>query len=190
MFSIASQSEAEKILSSLALGFSADPFIRWLYPEPHAFLEHFPRVMNLHGGRAFEHGTAYRNEDCTACALWLPPDVHPDEMQLVAYLEKTVAQEKHKRMFAMFEQIGHFHPQDPCWYLSEVAVDPAYQGKGLGSSLLKVCLKKCDSDGRPAYLESTNPSNLPLYKRMGFEQIGLIETDRAPPLFPMLRPPA
>jgi hypothetical protein len=69
----------------------ADPFIRWLYPEPHEYLEHFPQVMNLHGGRAFDHASAYRNEDHTACALWLPPQVRPDEEQLVEYMEKTVA---------------------------------------------------------------------------------------------------
>lgn len=190
MFRIADPSEAKEVLSGLTLGFSADPFMRWLYPEPDAFLKHFPRVMNLFGGRAFDHGAALRNDACTAVALWLPPSVHPGEENLVACFKETVAPEKHRALFATFEQMDHFHPVDPCWHLAFIAVDPLRQGKGLGSDLLAASLKQCDADGRPAYLESTNPSNLSLYQRYGFEQIGLIETDGAPPLFPMLRAPA
>ncbi|SEK38594.1 Acetyltransferase (GNAT) family protein [Roseovarius azorensis] len=190
MFSIADRSRASEIFSGLTLGFANDPFMRWLYPEPGAFLEHFPRVMNFYGGRAFDHGGAYRNDDSTAAALWLPPEIYPDEERLVACFEETVAPEKHDALFATFKQMDRFHPQDPCWHLAFIAVDPVRQGKGLGSALLEASLKQCASDERPAYLESTNPENLSLYRRFGFEQIGLIETDKAPPLFPMLRAPA
>lgn len=190
MFSIASRSEAGRVLSGLTLGFAADPFMRWLYPEPGAFLEHFPRVMDLFGGRAFETASAHRNEDCTAVALWLPPGVHPHEEQLVTCFEHTVAPEKLEALFATFEQMDEFHPDYPCWHLAFIAVDPAQQGRGLGAALLEASLEQCDRDGSPAYLESTNPANLSLYRRFGFERIGLIETDDAPPLFPMLRPPA
>jgi hypothetical protein len=38
-------------------------------------------------------------------------------------------------------------------------------------------------------MESTNPANIPLYRRHGFEMIGQIQVDDAPPLFPMLRRP-
>ena len=189
MFSIANRSEADEVLSGLALGFAADPFMRWLYPEPLAFLNHFPRVMNLFGGQSFEHGSAYRNEDCTAGALWLPPNVHPDEERLVSCFEETVAPKKHQALFATFEQMDKFHPMHPCWHLAFIAVDPARQGKGLGSALLEATLTRCDAEETPAYLESTNPANISLYRRYGFEQIGMIETATAPPLFPMLRTP-
>lgn len=190
MFSIANRSEADQLLSGLALGFVADPFVRWFYPDPSVFLKHFARAMDFFGGRAFEHEAAHRNEDCTAGALWLPPGVHPDEKRLIRCFEKTVAPDKQGALFATFEQMDRFHPKDPCWHLAIIAVDPARQGKGLGSALLEASLRQCDSDGKPAYLESTNPANLPFYRRFGFEQIGLIQADQAPPLFPMLRPPA
>ena len=188
MFSISNRSEAGQVLSGLTLGFAADPFVRWLFPEPDAFLANFPRVIDLFGGRAFEHGTAYRNENFTAAALWLPPGVHPDEEGLVTCFKETVAAEKLDGLLAVFEQMGRYHPNDPCWHLAFIAVDPARQGKGLGSALLEESLQQCERDGRPAYLESTNPANLSLYGRHGFEQIGLIEAEGAPPLFPMFRP--
>lgn len=187
MFKTSDRSEASNVLSSLALGFAADPFMRWLYPEPGAFLSNFLRVMDFFGGRAFDHGSAFRNHDFSASALWLPPGVHPDEEQLVACFEQTVTQDKHDALFETFGQMDKYHPDEDCWHLAFIAVDPVRQGKGLGSALLEACLERCDEDGRPAYLESTNPANLSLYKRHGFEEMGLIKADQAPPLFPMFR---
>jgi len=187
MFMKSDRSEAAKVLSGLTLGFSADPFMRWLYPEPEDFLSHFPRVMDFFGGRAFDNDGAFRNDDFTAGALWLPPSIHPDEEQLIACFEQTVAPEKHDALFATFGQMDEFHPEEDCWHLAFIAVDPLRQGKGLGSALLEAGLRRCDEDGRPAYLESTNPANLSLYKRLGFVEMGLIKADQAPPLFPMFR---
>ena len=190
MFDIAIRSEAERVLTGMTLGFVADPFMRWLYPEPGEYLAYLPRALDLYAGRAFENGSAYRNEGFTAAALWLPPGVHPDEDTLGAYLEETVAPDKHAALFAALELMDRFHPTEPCWHLADIAIDPAHQGRGLGTALLTACLDMCDDDGRPAYLESTNAANLTIYKRFGFEQIGLIEAGQAPPLFPMLRRPA
>ena len=187
-FGISSRAEMDSVLSCLALAFSADPVVRWVYPEPAAFLAHFPRVADLFGGGAFDHAAAYRNDDFTAVALWLPPGVHPDEERLIPHFEKTVAAEKLDRLFSLFDQMARYHPEGPCRHLTFIAVDPARQGKGLGAALLEEGLRQCDRDGIPAYLESTNPANLSLYRRHGFEQIGLIEAEGAPSLFPMLRP--
>jgi hypothetical protein len=38
-----------------------------------------------------------------------------------------------------------------------------------------------------AYLESTNPRNVSLYQRHGFEALGTIQKGSSPPLIPMLR---
>lgn len=49
-------------------------------------------------------------------------------------------------------------------------------------------LAACDRDGAPAYLESSNPRNIALYRRCGFEILGTIHAGSAPPVTPMLRP--
>jgi hypothetical protein len=41
----------------------------------------------------------------------------------------------------------------------------------------------------PAYLESTNPRNIPLYRRHGFEPTGAIRSGSSPTLVPMLHRP-
>jgi len=69
-----------------------------------------------------------------------------------------------------------------------IGVDPVRQGRGLGSALLEAGLARCDAEGAMAYLESSNPKNVPLYERYGFEVLGVIEPEDFPPLTPMLRP--
>jgi ribosomal protein S18 acetylase RimI-like enzyme len=48
-------------------------------------------------------------------------------------------------------------------------------------------LKAVDRDGLIAYLESSNPKNISLYQRHGFEVIGEIQSGSSPVLRPMLR---
>jgi ribosomal protein S18 acetylase RimI-like enzyme len=189
MADISNRSEADRVLNCLTLGFATDPLARWIYPDPADFLAHFPRLVNYVAGRAFERGSAYRNEGFTAAALWLPPEAHQDEEGLLAHLEQTVAPEKLGALIATFEQMDKFHPAEPCWHLAFLATDPAFQRMGLGTALLTATLKRCDDEGMLAYLETPNVVNQSLYRRFGFEQIGMIDVAHAPPVFTMLRRP-
>jgi ribosomal protein S18 acetylase RimI-like enzyme len=88
----------------------------------------------------------------------------------------------------VFEAMDEYHPDDPCWYLPLIAVDPAYQGNGFGSQLMKHALNRIDEDGLLAYLESSNPRNITLYERQGFEIMGQVQIGGSPPIHPMIRP--
>lgn len=81
-----------------------------------------------------------------------------------------------------------FHPEEPHWYLAMIGVDPSRQGRGLGSALLKAALRVVDEAGAPAYLESSNPRNTPLYERFGFQVMGKVAPGDFPGLEPMWRP--
>jgi ribosomal protein S18 acetylase RimI-like enzyme len=83
--------------------------------------------------------------------------------------------------------MGAFHPAHPHWYLPMIGVDTGQQGRGVGTSLMQHALAACDDDRLPAYLESTNPRNVPLYERFGFEAIDIIRSGEAPPIIPMYR---
>jgi ribosomal protein S18 acetylase RimI-like enzyme len=49
--------------------------------------------------------------------------------------------------------------------------------------------ERCDRDGLPAYLESSNPRNISLYQRHGFEVVGRIQAGTSPVMTPMYRKP-
>ena len=101
--------------------------------------------------------------------------------------EAHAAKDRVGEMMQVFEQMDRYHPKEPCWYLPLIGVDPAHQGRGCGSALLQYALAQCDADGLPAYLESSNPRNISLYLRHGFEIIGNIQAGSSPTMTPMLR---
>jgi ribosomal protein S18 acetylase RimI-like enzyme len=121
--------------------------------------------------------------------LWLPPGIHFDEDALTSLFKRNLSKDRVENAFKLFDQMGKYHPEEPHWYLPLIGVDPLHQGRGYGCSLMKHALQLCDQDKKLAYLESSNPRNLSLYIRLGFEIIGTIRVADSPPLFPMLRKP-
>jgi ribosomal protein S18 acetylase RimI-like enzyme len=180
--------DAERAVGVIVLAFSNDPVARWVNPDPLQYLTHFPAGVRAFGGRAFDHGTGHHLSGFAGAALWLPPGVLPDEDALGAAVQASVSETMRDEVFAVFERMGSYHPAEPYWYLPLIGVDPAHQRKGYGSVLLQHALAQCDRDRTPAYLESSNPANIPLYQRHGFEIMGTIQVGSSPPIFPMFRP--
>lgn len=185
----ATTTDQDQTVAVIVMAFSADPMARWSYPDSHEYLSNFPDLVRAFGGNAFEHGSAYYAEGFSGAALWLPPDVHPREEEMIEIVQRTASGQKQEEVFAIFEQMGHYHPSEPHWYLPLIGVDPARQGNGVGSALMKHALTRCDQEKLLAYLESSNPRNIPLYKRHGFELLGTIQVGSSPPIYPMLRRP-
>ena len=185
----ANREDEQRIVSTIVMAFASDPAARWAYPQADQYLTHFPSFVRAFGGKAFRHDSAHLAEDGAGAALWLPPQVEPDEEELGGLLGETVPTEIRDDVFAVFEQMGSYHPSEPHWYLPMIGVDAPFQGRGYGSALLRHALAACDRDRTPAYLESSNPKNVPLYQRHGFELLGIIQVGSSPQMFPMLRRP-
>ena len=181
--------EQDTVIGVITLAFSTDPMARWTFPDPGTYLAVMPDLARAFGGRSFALGTADLIEGGFAAAMWLPPGVDPDSERLLALAREHAPKDRSADLMQVFEQMDAFHPADPCWYLPLIGVDPMYQGRGCGSALLKYALARCDRDGVAAYLESSNPRNIPLYLRHGFETIGSIQAGRSPTVVPMLRRP-
>jgi ribosomal protein S18 acetylase RimI-like enzyme len=86
------------------------------------------------------------------------------------------------------KEVDHTHPKAPHFYLEYLGVDPEYQGKAYGSSMLQHLVNKADEEQVGVYLENANPRNNPFYQRFGFEVITEKEIIGIPSWF-MWRPP-
>jgi GNAT superfamily N-acetyltransferase len=182
-------SEKDRAVSAVVLAFGGDPVARWCWPEPHQYLTSMPRFTVAFGGGAFGRNSCFCTDDLAGAALWLPPGTHADEEALGAIIEETVDESVRGDLMTMMQQMAAHHPDGPHWYLPLIGVDPARHGLGYGAALMARALEECDRVGLPAYLESTNPRNISLYLRHGFQALGQIQVGTSPPMVPMLRPP-
>ena len=185
----ATSSDSDDVIAVLTLAFSTDPGARWTYPDSHKYLRYFPDIIRAFGGRALEHGTAHYVEGFLGAALWLPPDVQPDEDEMMTLMQRTVDESTICDFRQVMEHTGRYRPTEPHWYLPLTGVDPAHQGNGYGSALMNHALARFDRQEQLAYLESTNPRNVPFYKRHGFEVLGTVQVGSSPTGFAMLRKP-
>src|ERR1700760_409662 len=143
--SLVPETETERAIATLVSAFVADPAERWLYPDAHDYLTHFPVFVRAFGGRAFDEDTAWQFGEFAAVGLWLPPGTEADGDATVEVLSRTVSRALHDDLFAVLGQMAEARPTQPHWYLPWFGVDAARQGSGLGGQLLAHCLTVVDA---------------------------------------------
>jgi GNAT superfamily N-acetyltransferase len=127
---------------------------------------------------ALPHASVWTTTDRDASAIWKPPGRwRVGGRELVKQMPQAVSSLRLglPRALAVLATIEKKHPTEPHWYLAVLGTEPAAQGKGRGSAVIRPVLDRCDADGIPAYLESSKEANIPFYERHGFrvtEEVG------------------
>jgi GNAT superfamily N-acetyltransferase len=177
---------------ALSRAFQDDPVFVWTLPDPGRRREVLPGFFTVFAGAFHRHGHVYRTADGTGAALWVAPGVAPvgdDEADAFgAALEEVVGTDA-ERTFIISELLDENRPHDPVWYLNFMGVEPAGQGRGIGSALLEHVLAEADRKAEPAYLDATSMRNRRLYERHGFETTRELRLPDGPPIWPMWREP-
>ena len=113
-------------------------------------------------------GTVWTTQDSSAVALWDAP--HDAEAQ-----EQPAAPSPYPpdvlRRLARYNSIVHdLLPPDtePYWYLGILACHPRAQGGGLARQVARAAIDLAKDAGLVAYLETTNPRNVGIYRRAGW----------------------
>jgi GNAT superfamily N-acetyltransferase len=180
------------IAATLARAFADDPVFAWLVPEHErlARIERFfgPIVALAQSGRGQVDSTV----DRAGAAVWMAPDRWRlgllDQARLAPSMLRVFGG-RVARCLRLMHAMEQQHLSEPHHYLFIIGTDPAQRGRGVGAALMAPMLERCDRDGLPAYLESTNPRNLSFYRRHGFEELSELRVADSPPLTRMRRPP-
>lgn len=89
-----------------------------------------------------------------------------------------------QKLLAIFPQVGFpagtvLFEDDECfkneWYLDSIAVSPSFQGKGIGTQLLKALPQIARQNNKKCLglnVDWANPNAAALYKRHGFQKVG------------------
>jgi len=185
----ATRDEMPQTVACIVAEFITDPLARFLWPSPYDYLHAMPSLTREYASGSFEHGSAFVSANFGGAALWLPPSVSPSTEALERLFRETVKPERLDDVRASFEQMEEGRPKEPHWHLPFIGVDPNAQNRGIGSALMSFGVSRCVQEGQLAYLESTNPRNISLYERHGFEVSGEIRVGKAPLITLMLRQP-
>jgi GNAT superfamily N-acetyltransferase len=159
----------------LVEAFAADPWFRWLYPDDATWPDCAGAWFGLVLDRAFPRGHTYVTGD--GAVNWIPPDVHfPEEADVGLAVELLGGQigERAGAALGVIGAAGAVFPDEPRFHCVYVGVRRAARGRGVGTSLLRRVLDVCDREGHAASLTSTNDANLPLYRSLGFVEIGSV----------------
>jgi GNAT superfamily N-acetyltransferase len=181
-----------RIAAALARSFADDPVFTWLFPDDErpARIERFfsPLVALAQSGR----GQVWSTPDRAGTAVWMAPGRWQlgllDQARLLPRMLRAFGR-RIVRCLRLMHAMEQQHLSEPHHYLFIIGTDPAQQGRGVGAALMAPMLERCDSDGLPAYLESSNPRNLSFYRRHGFEELSEVRVADSPPLTRMRRPP-
>jgi ribosomal protein S18 acetylase RimI-like enzyme len=188
------QADRPAMTAVLCRAFDADPVVNWIVRQDSRRRAALEWLFKISLDMAMPHGHVYTTTDGRAVALWAPPGRwRTGRARQLGQLPGFVRAVGLRRLSAVVGAVAAIearHPDEPHFYLADLAVDPAVQGRGLGSALIAHVLESCDRDGVPAYLENSNPRNTPLYERHGFvaRERYLMGGD-GPPLLLMWREP-
>lgn len=185
----------DDVVRALSAAFADDPVFGWILPHPDDRLPALPPTFAAFVDAFARHDAtdaALVGGDVAGAALWVPPGVeavHPDDAGALDAALALLPDPAQHRLAQCMEVFATLHPHEPHWYLNFLGIDPAHQGRGLGSALLGSVLEVADAWHQPAYLEATSPRNRALYERHGFRCIGDLVMPGGPTAFAMWREP-
>jgi GNAT superfamily N-acetyltransferase len=181
--------------ATLLSAFFPDPLWGlWAFPDPTTRADRLQPLLHAWSSAALKHRSVHMTQNAEAVAAWVPP--HKPEMttaeehafeQLAVELFGSRAGEL-QALFALFDD--HHPHEQPHYYLSLWGTHSDHRGQGLGTALIEDDLARIDAQRMPAYLESTNPANLPRYEALGFQPRDAFAPTGGPTITTMWRPAA
>jgi GNAT superfamily N-acetyltransferase len=184
--------ESAQICATLAAAFVSDPVLLFLFPGRWRRDAHMRRLFAAElAYQVFPAGRALTTDDFRGASLELSPTSGALTVPLsgaVGFVRALgVRLPRAARLQKLFDR---HHITEPHYYIRYIGIAPPFQGQGLGSTLLRPTLDRCDKEGVPTYLEASTERSAAFYARLGFEHLGELQVPDGPRFWPMRRPPA
>lgn len=178
----------------MSRAFFDDPVTQYLFPDESRRSRRLEKYFSYEMRALFlQRGESWTSDGLDAGAFWVPHRQAPPTLgDALKQLPVVWMFGRHlRRGYRLVQLLEAKRPRSPHLYLATIGTDPAVQGKGYGSALMRVVLDRCDADGVPSYVESSKESNLSFYGRHGYELVGdVVVPETSVKLWLMWREPA
>jgi GNAT superfamily N-acetyltransferase len=179
----------------LGRAFTTDPVFGWLMDGRPGLQRRLTAVFGGFAGAAHRlpEGRVLVDDERRGAAVWRPPGqwrAPARDLLRNAPMMVSAFGPRLPRALSLLTKVEAAHPRERHWYLEAIGCVPEARGQGVGGTLLAPVLERCDAEGLPAYLESSNPRNISFYERHGFVTMPLFRLpEGCPVITPMWRDP-
>ena len=185
----AEPADAQALAAPLARAFYDDPVTVWANPSERVRIRRTERFFLGRMRALLPHELSHVADDARGAAIWSPPDAWQMGLRELLHDLPAFLSWRTPMVLRGMHEVERRHPKEPHYYLAILGVDPPAQGDGLGSALLQPMLRRCDSEGVGAYLETATERNVRFYSRHGFRVTDEVKLPDGPTMWLMWRDP-
>lgn len=165
--------EKELVIDILSESFDANQSVNYIAQQDKKRLKRIRALMEYSFEVCYSFGEVFLSDDKKACALVLFPDQKRTTLKSILLDIKLIFScigiGNIFKALKRESKIKNLQPKETMFYLWFIGVKPEYQNTGIGMNLLDEIIKHSEAMERPIYLETSTMSNLPWYKKFGFE---------------------
>ncbi len=167
----ASVAEVPALAGVLARAFARDPMVVWPMVTDEDLVPRIRAEFEVVDSAFTAEGWMFQAGDGLGAMTLLPPGSEARQGAVEAAAWDGMASlfpdggERYERMWSW---IAASHPRERHWLLDQLAVEPAVQGRGIGSAMLRFAVSRAQQDRLRLLLETGVAGNVFLYERFGF----------------------
>jgi GNAT superfamily N-acetyltransferase len=172
---VATEADYDAVVATITAAFDDDPLWSWMFPDPGERPRQQATMFGFYVESSLPNDSVLIADDRASAAIVYTPPGEPElseevEARLEPFLTDALGPRAPERLETLERFEAAIPDGPPFYYVSFLGTRPDSRGRGLGMGLLAEVVAKADQDGKPTYLESSNPANNVRYERLGFER--------------------
>jgi ribosomal protein S18 acetylase RimI-like enzyme len=174
------KSQLKPAVAMVARAFQDNSLSVYFFPDVSKRRDKLPYLFQFMISYGLLHGEAYAiSPNLEGVAVWLPSekvhmtrrgDIGNEGLSRLFKVERETA----AKWKSFDDYVASLHKRlvpFRHWYLQVLGVDPAYQGKGYGGTLLKAMFTRTDKERLPCFLETDEKRDVSFYQHHGFKVV-------------------